>query len=138
MAVGSTSGALHPLVVADFSRVLAGPYATMLMADLGAEVIKVERPATGDDTRAWGPPWRDEAATYFSSVNRNKRSLTIDLHSAEGIAAARQLAQRADVLVENFKPGTFERLGLGYESLREANPGLIYCSISGFGRSEQA
>jgi crotonobetainyl-CoA:carnitine CoA-transferase CaiB-like acyl-CoA transferase len=129
--------ALHGLVVADFSRVLAGPYATMLLADLGADVIKIERPGTGDDTRAWGPPWAGDAerrqATYFMSVNRNKRSVTWDLGAPEGLAQARALARSADVLVENFKPGTFERLGLGYEDLRRLNPRLVYCSITGFG-----
>ena len=133
-----TAGALDGVVVADFSRVLAGPYATMLMADLGAEVIKVERPGTGDDTRAWGPPWHQEQATYFASVNRNKRSLTLDLQSPDGLTAARQLVARADVLVENFKPGTFDRLGLGYDHLRAQHPGLIYCAITGFGRSVAA
>jgi crotonobetainyl-CoA:carnitine CoA-transferase CaiB-like acyl-CoA transferase len=133
-----TGGALDGVLVADFSRVLAGPYATMLLADLGADVIKVERPGTGDDTRHWGPPWfGDDAdereATYFLSVNRNKRSITLDLSDAAGLAAARDLAGRADVLVENFKPGVFDRLGLGYDALREQNPGLVYASITGFG-----
>ncbi len=128
------TGALEGLLVADFSRVLAGPYATMLLADLGAEVVKVERPGSGDDTRAWGPPYAaDGQSTYFHSVNRNKRSVAWDLRSREGLAEARELALRADVLVENFKPGTLDRLGLGYESLAADNPGLVYCSISGFG-----
>ena len=121
------------LSIADFSRVLAGPYATMLLADLGAEVVKVERPGTGDDTRAWGPPWRNEQSTYFASVNRNKESVTIDLRTDDGRQQARQLAARADVLVENFKPGAFDRMGLGYEELSASNPGLVYCSITGFG-----
>ncbi|GAB2910242.1 CaiB/BaiF CoA transferase family protein [Nonomuraea fastidiosa] len=125
------SGALSGLLIADFSRVLAGPYATMLLADLGAEVVKVERPGTGDDTRAWGPPYAGGEATYFLGVNRNKRSIALDLK--EDIEVARALAARADVLVENFKPGTMDRLGLGYEALRELNPGLVYCSITGFG-----
>ncbi|GAA2205289.1 CoA transferase [Nonomuraea monospora] len=125
------SGALSGLLVADFSRVLAGPYCTMLLADLGAEVVKVERPGTGDDTRAWGPPYAGGDATYFLAVNRNKRSVALDLRA--DAEAARALAARADVLVENFKPGTMERLGLGYEALRELNPGLVYCSITGFG-----
>lgn len=128
------TGALEGLVVADFSRVLAGPYATMLLADLGAEVVKVERPGTGDDTRAWGPPYAaDGQSTYFHSVNRNKRSVAIDLRSPDGLAEARTLALRADVLVENFKPGNLDRLGLGYDALAVENPGLVYCSISGFG-----
>ncbi len=126
-------GALDGVVVADFSRVLAGPYATMLLADLGAEVVKVERPGSGDDTRAWGPPWRGEQSTYFASVNRNKESVVLDLADAEGRAQAFALAARADVLVENFKPGAFDRLGLGYDALQAANPGLVYCSITGFG-----
>ncbi|MEV0313298.1 CaiB/BaiF CoA transferase family protein [Nonomuraea fuscirosea] len=125
------SGALSGLLVADFSRVLAGPYATLLLADLGAEVVKVERPGAGDDTRAWGPPYAEGEATYFLGVNRNKRSIALDLRADAEVARA--LAARADVLVENFRPGTMERLGLGYERLRELNPGLVYCSITGFG-----
>ena len=126
-------GALDGVVIADFSRVLAGPYATMLLADLGAEVVKVERPGVGDDTRAWGPPWRGEQSTYFSSVNRNKDSVVVDLATASGRRQARELAARSDVLVENFKPGAFERLGLGFDDLAAVNPGLVYCSITGFG-----
>jgi crotonobetainyl-CoA:carnitine CoA-transferase CaiB-like acyl-CoA transferase len=127
-------GALDGIVVADFSRVLAGPYATMLLADLGAEVIKVERPGSGDDTRAWGPPYDAEGgATYFGSVNRNKRSVALDLGTAAGLAQARDLALRADVLVENFKPGGLSRLGLGFDELSASNPRLVMCSISGFG-----
>ncbi|MGW2143221.1 CaiB/BaiF CoA transferase family protein [Nonomuraea bangladeshensis] len=125
-------GALDGLLVADFSRVLAGPYATMLLADLGAEVVKVERPGAGDDTREWGPPYGpDGEATYFLGVNRNKRSIALDLRADAEVARA--LAARADVLVENFRPGTMDRLGLGYDALRELNPGLVYCSITGFG-----
>ncbi|TDD31379.1 CoA transferase, partial [Nonomuraea terrae] len=130
------SGALSGLLVADFSRVLAGPYCTMLLADLGAEVVKVERPGAGDDTRAWGPPYADGEATYFLGVNRNKRSIALDLRA--GTEVARALAARADVLVENFKPGTMDRLGLGYDALHELNPGLVYCSITGFGSGEGA
>jgi crotonobetainyl-CoA:carnitine CoA-transferase CaiB-like acyl-CoA transferase len=127
-------GALDGVVVADFSRVLAGPYATMLLGDLGAEVVKVERPGSGDDTRAWGPPYDVEGqATYFDSVNRNKASVVIDLTTDDGLAQARALALRADVLVENFKPGTLDRMGLGWSSLSQGNPGLVLCSISGFG-----
>jgi crotonobetainyl-CoA:carnitine CoA-transferase CaiB-like acyl-CoA transferase len=129
---GRLTGALSGLLVADFSRVLAGPYATMLLADLGAEVVKVERPGAGDDTRAWGPPYAPGGeATYFLGVNRNKRSIALDLRA--DVEVARALAARADVLVENFRPGTMDRLGLGYPSLRELNPGLVYCSITGFG-----
>ncbi|TDD25715.1 CaiB/BaiF CoA transferase family protein [Nonomuraea diastatica] len=129
-----TGGALSGLLVADFSRVLAGPYATMLLADLGAEVVKVERPGTGDDTRAWGPPYAPGGqATYFLGVNRNKRSVALDLGDTADLEVARALATRADVLVENFRPGTMDRLGLGYDALRAPNPGLVYCSITGFG-----
>jgi crotonobetainyl-CoA:carnitine CoA-transferase CaiB-like acyl-CoA transferase len=127
------SGALDGLFVADFSRVLAGPYATMMLADCGADVVKVERPGAGDDTRAWGPPWRDGQSTYFASVNRNKSSVAIDLATADGRRRARDLALRADVLVENFKPGTFDRMGLGFSELSQQNPRLVYCSITGFG-----
>ncbi|MGA8978558.1 MAG: CoA transferase [Pedococcus sp.] len=125
--------ALDGLLIADFGRVLAGPYATMLLADLGAEVVKVERPGSGDDTRAWGPPWAAGQATYFQGVNRNKSSIAVDLATEEGRAAARSLAQRADVVVENFRPGVMARLGLDYDTLRDANPRLVYCSITGFG-----
>ena len=122
------------VLVADFSRVLAGPYATMLLGDLGADVIKVERPGAGDDTRHWGPPHDAEGrATYFEAVNRNKRSVALDLRTEAGRAAARELASRADVLVENFVPGTMERFGLGWDDLHADNPGLVYCSITGFG-----
>jgi crotonobetainyl-CoA:carnitine CoA-transferase CaiB-like acyl-CoA transferase len=130
-----TRGALDGIVVADLSRVLAGPFATMQLGDLGAEVVKVERPGTGDDTRAWGPPFVDGESAYFLSVNRNKRSLALDLQSPDGIAAVRRLIARADVLVENFRPGTLERFGLGYDQLAEAHPRLVYCTISGFGSS---
>ncbi len=131
------AGPLSGLVVADFSRVLAGPYLTMLLGDLGADVIKVERPDGGDDARHWGPPWDPEGrSTYFLSVNRNKRSLVLDLGAEAERAVARQLVGRADLVVENFRPGTMERLGLGYEELSRIHPDLIYCSISGFGAGE--
>jgi crotonobetainyl-CoA:carnitine CoA-transferase CaiB-like acyl-CoA transferase len=124
------------LLVADFSRVLAGPLATMTLGDLGADVIKVERPGVGDDTRGWGPPFAaDGQATYFLSVNRNKRSLAVDLSTVEGQAAALELALEADILVENFPPGTMERFGLGYEQLNSSR--LIYASVTGFGRDSQ-
>jgi crotonobetainyl-CoA:carnitine CoA-transferase CaiB-like acyl-CoA transferase len=127
-------GPLAGIRVADFSRVLAGPYATMLLGDLGADVVKVERPPHGDDTRAWGPPFAaDGTATYFQSVNRNKRSAWWDLGRPEDAAAARRLAAGADILVENFAPGTMERFGLGYTDLAAGNPGLVYASITGFG-----
>lgn len=124
---------LDGVIVADFSRVLAGPLCTMTLADLGATVIKVERPESGDDTRSWGPPFSATGSTYFESVNRNKQSLTLDLTKAGDRALAKELALRADVLVENFKPGGMDKLGLGYAELSELNPGLIYASISGFG-----
>lgn len=127
-------GALAGVLVADFSRVLAGPYATMLLADLGATVIKVERPGTGDDTRDWGPPWGpDGQSTYFTGVNRNKRSLALDLRDTTDAARARRLAERADVVISNFTPGTMDALGLGYPALSAVSPGLVYCTISGFG-----
>jgi crotonobetainyl-CoA:carnitine CoA-transferase CaiB-like acyl-CoA transferase len=127
-------GALDGLLIADFSRVLAGPYATMLLADLGADVVKVERPGSGDDTRAWGPPWDAHGqATYFESVNRNKRSVALDLKDPVGRALARKLAERADVVVENFIPGALPALGLGYDDVRRVNPAVVYVSITGFG-----
>jgi crotonobetainyl-CoA:carnitine CoA-transferase CaiB-like acyl-CoA transferase len=132
------SGPLEGLVVADLSRVLAGPFATMLLGDLGADVVKVEHPDGGDETRAWGPPFSGGRSTYYLAVNRNKRSVALDLKSDKGRRAARALAARADVLVENFKAGALERLGLGYEDVARDNPGLVWCSISGFGRGAGA
>jgi crotonobetainyl-CoA:carnitine CoA-transferase CaiB-like acyl-CoA transferase len=126
------SGPLAGLLVADFSRILAGPYATMLLADLGAEVIKVEGPG-GDDTRTWQPPVRDGVATYYLGVNRNKRSVALDLKDPGDAAVARVLARRADVVVENFKPGGLARFGLDHDSVARTNPGVVYASISGFG-----
>jgi crotonobetainyl-CoA:carnitine CoA-transferase CaiB-like acyl-CoA transferase len=137
-AVVSSRGPLHGLVVADFSRVLAGPLATMVLADLGADVIKVERPGVGDDTRAWGPPWRGSDSTYSLAVNRNKRSVTLDLAAPDDRRLAARLADRADVLIENFRPGGAARLGLGYDELAVRNPGLVYASITGFGAAESA
>jgi len=131
--------ALENLRVLDFSRVLAGPLATMILADLGAQVIKVERPPSGDDTRSWGPPFDDTGgATYFLSVNRNKTSVALDLTDAGDLAHARALAAQADVIVENFRPGVMDDLGLGYEALSAGNGSLIYCSITGFGRGAGA
>lgn len=131
--------ALRGIRVLDLSRVLAGPFCAMQLADLGADVIKVEQPGYGDATRHWGPPWIGEGegrqSAYFISVNRNKRSLTLNLKREEGRAIARRLAAQADVLVENFKVGTAARWGLDYETLRAANPGLIYCAISGYGQT---
>lgn len=126
------SGPLDGLLIADFSRILAGPYATMLLGDLGATVIKVESPS-GDDTRTWKPPVRGDVSTYFLGINRNKRSIVLNLKNADDQLVASQLAKRADILVENFKPGETARFGLDYEHLREQNKGLIYASISGFG-----
>jgi crotonobetainyl-CoA:carnitine CoA-transferase CaiB-like acyl-CoA transferase len=128
-------GPLSGILVADFSRVLAGPLATMTLGDLGAEVVKVERPETGDETRGWHPPTAPNGqSTYFLAVNRNKRSIALDLSTKEGCEAAKKLALSADVLVENFPPGTMERFGLGYDRLAEVHPRLIYASVTGFGR----
>ncbi len=124
---------LEGVRVLDLSRVLAGPYATMVLGDLGADVIKVERPETGDDTRHWGPPFAGDESAYFLSINRNKRSVAADLKDDEDLEKIKRLAGGADVLIENMKPGTLEKLGLGYETLRENNPGLVYCKITGFG-----
>src|SRR3954452_5342520 len=125
-------GPLAGLLVADFSRILAGPYSTMLLADLGAQVVKVEGP-NGDDTRTWQPPVREGIATYFLSINRNKRSIALDLRDPEDLALAHELARRADVFLENFKPGGLARFGLDYDSVSATNPGIVYGSISGFG-----
>jgi crotonobetainyl-CoA:carnitine CoA-transferase CaiB-like acyl-CoA transferase len=125
-------GPLDGLLVADFSRILAGPYATMLLADLGAEVIKVESP-DGDDTRTWMPPVRDGISTYYLGINRNKRSIALDLKDQNDVAVAQKLAARADVMIENFRPGGLRRFGLDYETVAAGNPAIIYASISGFG-----
>jgi crotonobetainyl-CoA:carnitine CoA-transferase CaiB-like acyl-CoA transferase len=130
-------GPLDGLVVADLSRVLAGPYASMLLADLGATVIKVESPA-GDDTRTWKPPERDGVATYYLSINRNKRSIVLDFKDPDDIALVHELFRRSDVVIENFKPGGLERFGLDYRSAAAINPALVYLSISGFGTAEGA
>ena len=130
----SPEGPLAGLLVADFSRVLAGPFAAMMLADLGARVVKVERPGTGDDSRSYGP-FADGRSLYFARVNRGKESVALDLKDPADLAVARALALRADVLVENYRPGVMERLGLGPTTLLEANPRLVYCSVSGFGHS---
>ena len=130
-------GPLDGILVADLSRVLAGPYCSMLLADMGATVIKVESPA-GDDTRTWSPPEKDGVSTYYMSINRNKRSLVLDLKDADDLEVARSLLRRADVALENFKPGGIDRFGLGYDDVKDDNPGLIYLSISGFGTAEGA
>jgi crotonobetainyl-CoA:carnitine CoA-transferase CaiB-like acyl-CoA transferase len=128
---------LEGVRILDLSRVLAGPYATMVLGDLGADVMKIEHPERGDDTRHWGPPFAGEGeareSAYFLAVNRNKRSVGVDLKDAEGFERVKKLAAGADVVIENWRRGALEKLGLGYEALREANPGLIYCSITGFG-----
>lgn len=125
---------LSDITVLDLSRVLAGPYCSMMLGDLGADVIKVERPQVGDDTRRWGPPEAGGEAAYYLCVNRNKRSLTVNLKHLEGQALIRKLARQSDIVIENYMVGTLDRLGLGYEDLRKENPGIIYCSITGFGQ----
>ena len=130
-------GPLSGLLVADFSRILAGPYATMLLADLGAEVIKVESPG-GDDTRTWMPPVRDGVSTYYLGINRNKRSIALDLKNPDDLSVAQKLAGRADVLIENFRPGGLRRFGLDYETVAAANERIVYASISGFGTGKGA
>ncbi|KAA1249273.1 CoA transferase [Mycobacterium simiae] len=128
---------LSTLLVADFSRVLAGPFCTMTLGDLGAEIVKVERPG-GDDTRGWGPPFVGDQSAYYLGVNRNKRSIVLDLRVAEDLGVARSLAARADVLVENFRPGVMEQFSLDEPTLRKANPALVYCSITAFGAAAGA
>src|SRR4030095_5123976 len=123
---------LSGLTILDLSRVLSGPYCTMLAADMGARVIKIEHPDRGDDTRAWGPPFLEGESAYYLSVNRNKESVAIDFKSAQGRAVLDALIARADVLVENFRPGTLDKLGLGYDALSARHPRLIYAAISGF------
>ena len=141
MELPINSGALADIRVVDLSRVLAGPFCTMLLADYGAEVIKVEQPGSGDPTRAWGPPWvGDDAAAerqsaYYLTANRNKRGMTLDLKSTAGLAVARRLIATADVVVENFMPGTLARVGLDYDTLAAAHPDLVYCSITGYGQT---
>jgi crotonobetainyl-CoA:carnitine CoA-transferase CaiB-like acyl-CoA transferase len=130
LGIGHT---LREMLVLDLTRNLAGPYCTMILGDMGAEVIKVERPGTGDDTRNWAPPTWNGESTTFLSANRNKRSLAVDINSPEGIEIIRKLSYEADILVESFKPGSLEKRGLGYSDLQSNNPGLIYCSISGYG-----
>jgi crotonobetainyl-CoA:carnitine CoA-transferase CaiB-like acyl-CoA transferase len=145
--IEASGGALRPLdglLVADLSRVVAGPLVGMILGDLGADVIKVERPGQGDDTRSWGPPWlpatddRPPESTYSLAVNRNKRSMTLAFDVAADQLLARELINRADVVIENFTPGTLERFGLGHELVRQGHPGLIWCTIAGFGETEAA
>ncbi|MBY7142722.1 CoA transferase [Virgibacillus sp. NKC19-3] len=129
------AGALENIRVLDLSRVLAGPYCTMILGDLGAEVIKVEAPGGSDETRKWGPPFQHDVSAYYLSANRNKKSITVDLKSTEGIKIIKSLVQKSDVVIHNFKSGTMERFGLGYETLAELNPKIVYCSITGFGET---
>ena len=129
------NGPLAGLTVLDLTRVLSGPYCTMLLADMGARVIKIEQPGRGDETRAWGPPFVAGESAYFLSINRNKESVTLDFKQPAARAALTRLLDRADVLVENFRPGTLDRLGLGYETVKDTHPRLVYASISGFGQT---
>lgn len=129
------SGALSNIKILDLSRVLAGPYCTMILGDLGAEVIKIEAPRTGDDTRRWGPPFQGGVSAYYLCANRNKKSVTIDLKSEEGIHQMKELIKEADVVINNFKVGTMEKFGLDYKTLSQINEQLIYCSITGFGET---
>ncbi len=126
---------LSGIRVLDLSRVLAAPYCSQLLADYGAEVIKVEQPGTGDGTRQWGPPWMADQSAYFVSVNRNKRSIALNLKAPEGREVARRLASQSDILLENFLPGTLDEMGLGYAALSAHNPGLIYCAVTGYGQT---
>jgi crotonobetainyl-CoA:carnitine CoA-transferase CaiB-like acyl-CoA transferase len=128
-------GPLAGIRVLDLTRALAGPYCTLLLGDMGADIIKVELPGTGDETRGWGPPFLEGESSYFMSVNRNKRSIVLDLKSESGREVARRLAKSSDVLVENFRPGTMDRLGLSYQEAHALNPSLIFCSVSGFGQT---
>ena len=137
-----TPKALSHIRVLDMSRVLAGPWCGQLLADLGAEVIKIERPGIGDDTRGWGPPYLKDQngndtteAAYYLAANRGKKSVAVDISKPEGQELVRKLAAQCDVLIENYKSGDLERYGLGYERLKNENPGLIYCSITGFGQT---
>jgi formyl-CoA transferase len=126
-------GPLSGVRVLDLTRVVAGPYCSMFLGDLGAEVVKIEQPGAGDDTRGWGPPFAGGESAYYLCINRNKQSLTLDLKSKRAVELLRQLVKAADVIIENFRPGTMERLGLGEKELREINPRLIYASLTGFG-----
>src|SRR5271163_2088932 len=127
--------ALNGLRVLDFSHALAGPYCTLLLGDYGASIYKVESPSGGDIGRTWGPPFIGDESSYFLGQNRGKYSISIDLKRPEGLDLCLQLADQVDVLIENFRPGTMSRLGLGYETLRERNPRLVYCSVSGYGQT---
>ncbi|MFQ5916067.1 MAG: CaiB/BaiF CoA transferase family protein [Nitrospinota bacterium] len=126
-------GPLDGIRVLDLSQVVVGPYCTMLLGDLGAEVIKIERPGRGDDTRDWGPPFLDSESAYFLCLNRNKKSVTLNLKDPQGLKVLMDLSAKSDVFIENFKPGTLERLGAGYEAISKVNPRMIYCSVSAYG-----
>jgi crotonobetainyl-CoA:carnitine CoA-transferase CaiB-like acyl-CoA transferase len=128
-------GPLAEIVVLDLSRALAGPFCTLMLGDMGADIIKIEVPRSGDEARQWGPPFLEEESAYFLSVNRNKRSFTLNLKASKGKEIFKDLARKADVVIENFRPGTMKKLGVDYPVLKEINPGLIYCSITGFGPS---
>ena len=129
------AGALEHIKILDLSRVLAGPYCTMILGDLGAEVIKVESPSHGDDTRSWGPPFQENVSAYYLCANRNKKSVTIDLKSIKGIQQIKELVKEADVVIHNFKAGSMEKFGLDYEVLQSINEKIVYCSITGFGET---
>lgn len=129
------AGALENIKILDLSRVLAGPYCTMILGDLGAEIIKVEAPGGSDETRKWGPPFQKGVSAYYLCANRNKKSITLNLKSPEGLDAIKKLVRESDVIINNFKSGTMQRLGLDYETLSEINPEIIYCSITGFGET---
>jgi formyl-CoA transferase len=126
--------ALEDVKVLDLSRILAMPYCSMMLGDLGAEIIRVERPGSGDETRHWGPPWAGEQSAYYLSINRNKKSITVDLKKKEGQEIIRRLAQQSDILLENFLPGSLAEMGLGYEQIKALNPGIIYASVTGYGQ----
>lgn len=125
--------ALNGIRVLDLSRILAGPYCSMVLGDYGAEIIKVERPGTGDDTRAWGPPFAGSESAYFLCINRNKKSVTLDMQKPKGLVILKRLAEKCDVLIENFSPGVTTKLGIDYGAMRAINPRLVYCTITGFG-----
>src|SRR5699024_6564925 len=129
------SGALTGIKILDLSRVLSGPYCTMILGDLGAEVIKVEAPGIGDETRKWGPPFQEDVSDYYLSANRNKKSITINLKSSAGIDRIKELIHTSDVIIHNFKTGTMDKFGLSYESVQKMNEKIVYCSITGFGET---
>ncbi|MFC3041246.1 CaiB/BaiF CoA transferase family protein [Virgibacillus xinjiangensis] len=129
------SGALEHIKVLDLSRVLAGPYCTMILGDLGAEILKVEAPGGSDDTRKWGPPFQKDVSAYYLCANRNKKGITVDLKTKEGVETIKELVQESDIIIHNFKSGTMEKFGLDYDTLEKINPGIVYCSITGFGET---